>query len=212
MPWRLPKPLPAGRNEHGTRFAHFDWFAGANFEFYKNWLFSASYVAFLSPPGNFNAEHNLEFTLKYDDSPILKPISLHPYARLFYEFSGPSVVVTGRGAGSFYVEFGATPTLDLQPYNVPATLTAPSWISVGPSSFWGGNQNVGVFSTGLTATFPIYTIPKQYGNWNFHLGVQYYNLLNDQLLAAQQIIGSVGPNSSGKRNVVTGFAGFGMNF
>jgi hypothetical protein len=114
----------------------FDWFAGANFEIQKIWTFGSSYVAFLSPPGNFAAEHNLEFSLKLDDSSLLAPISLHPYAKLFYEFSGPSVVVTGKGAGTFYVELGVVPTLDLHPYNVPATLTAPTWLSVGPSDFW----------------------------------------------------------------------------
>ena len=190
----------------------FDWFAGANIGINKNWTFGASYVAFLSPPGNFDAEHNLEFTLKFDDSGFLKPISLHPYGKLFYEFSGPSVVVTGKGAGTFDIELGIVPTLDLHPYNVPATLTMPTWITVGPSDFWGGDQNVGVFSTGIAASFPITSIPKQFGNWDFHLGVQYYNMLNDKLLLAQTFVGSVGPKSAGERNVVTGFAGFGLNF
>ena len=31
----------------------FDWFVGANFEVYKIWTLGVTYVAFLSPPGNF---------------------------------------------------------------------------------------------------------------------------------------------------------------
>lgn len=189
----------------------FDWFVGANFEFYKVWSAGVSYVAFLSPPGNFAAEHNLEFTLKLDDSGFLSPVSLHPYAKLFYEFAGPSVVVTGKGAGTFDVELGIVPTLDLHPYSVPATLTAPSWVTVGPSDFWGGGGNAGVVSTGLTGTFPLDTVPKQYGNWNFHLGFQYYHLINNKLLLAQTLIGSAG-TGPGHRDVVVGLGGIGLNF
>jgi hypothetical protein len=190
----------------------FDWFVGANFEIHKIWSLGVSYVAFLSPPGNFAAEHNLEFTLKLDDSGFLTPISLHPYAKLFYEFAGPSVVVTGKGAGTFDVELGVVPTLDLHPYNVPGTLTAPSWVTVGPSDFWGGEGNAGVASTGLTGTWPLDTIvPKQYGSWNLHFGFQYYHVINNRLLLAQTLIGSAG-TGPGHRDVVVGLGGIGLNF
>ncbi len=201
----------AGNGKTVGAWNEFDWFVGANFEFYKIWELDLSYVAFLSPPGNFAAEHNLEFTLKFDDSGFLAPISLHPYTKLFYEFAGPSVVVTGKGAGTFYVEFGAVPTLDLHPYNAPATLTAPSWVSVGPSDFWGGGGNVGLVSTGLTSTWPLDIVPKQYGNWNIHFGVQYYHLINNRLLLAQTLIGTAG-TGPGHRDVVVGLCGFGLNF
>jgi hypothetical protein len=191
----------------------FDWFVGANFQVGKFWELGVTYVEFLSPPGNFAAEHNLEFSAKFDDSSWLAPISLHPYAKLFYEVSGPSTVVTGRNGSTFDVELGVVPTIDLHPWSVPATLTAPTWFTVGPASYWGGNQNFGVVTTGLTGTFPIDTIPKQYGAWNFHLGVQYYHLINDRLLLAQRLIGSAGgPGSRGLRDVVVGFAGIGINF
>jgi len=189
----------------------FDWFAGANFGFYKIWSLGVSYVAFLSPPGFFAAEHNVEFTLKFDDSGFYAPIALHPYAKLFYEFAGPSVVVTGKGAGTFDVELGVVPTLDLHPFNVPATLTAPSWVTVGPSDFWGGGGNAGVVSTGLTGTWPLDIMPRQYGSWNIHAGFQYYHIINNRLLLAQTLIGSAG-TGPGHRDVVVGLAVFGVNF
>jgi hypothetical protein len=188
----------------------FDWFVGVNFEVYKIWTLGVTYVAFLSPPGNFSAEHNIEFSLQLDDSSLLAPISLHPYAKLFYQFAGPSVVVTGMG-GTFDVELGVVPTLDLHPYGVAAKLTAPTWITVGPSDFWGGGGNAGVVSTGLTATFPLESVPKQYGNWNFHIGFQYYHLINNNLLVAQTLIGSAG-GGSGHRDIVVGMGGIGLNF
>lgn len=190
----------------------FDWFVGANLQVHKVWSLGVTYVEFLSPPGNFSTEHNIEFSAKFDDSSWLKPISLHPYAKLFYEISGPSTVVTGRAGGTFDVELGVVPTWDLHPYSVPATLTAPTWVTVGPSKYWGGNQNVGVFSTGLTATWPITAIPKRYGSWNFHFGIQYYHMVNDQLLVAQQLVGSADPGTAGHRDFVVGFGGIGLNF
>jgi len=189
----------------------FDWFVGANFEVRKVLTLGVTYIEFLSPPGNFKPEHNIEFSAKFDDSAWLKPISLQPYAKLFYEVSGPSTVVTGDAGGTFDVELGAVPTLDLHPYGLGATLTAPSWFTVGPASYWGGTQNFGVISTGLTATVPLTAMPKAWGGWNFHLGVQYYHMINDQLLVAQQLIGTAG-GGSGHRDFVVGFAGLGVNF
>jgi hypothetical protein len=204
--------LDAGQhNKTAGAWNEFDWFVGTNLEVDKVWGLGVSYVEFLSPAGNFSPERNVEFSAKFDDSPWLKPIALHPYAKLFLEVDGPSVVVTGKGAGTFDVELGVVPTLDLHPYSIPATLTAPTWITVGPSDFWGGGGNVGVFSTGATATFPLDFVPKPFGGWNFHLGVQYYNMVNNNLLLAQQLVGSAG-GGSGHRNFAIGFAGIGLNF
>jgi hypothetical protein len=189
----------------------FDWFAGANLEVDKVWGLGVTYVEFLSPPGNFATERNIEFSVKFDDSKLLTPVSLHPYAKLFLQVDGPSVVVTGKGAGTFDVELGAVPTIDLHPYSIPATLTAPTWLTVGPSDFWGGGGNLGVFSTGATMTFPLAFVPKQYGAWNFHIGVQYYHMANDNLLLAQRLIGSAG-GGAGHRDFAVGFGDVGLNF
>lgn len=189
----------------------FDLFVGVNFEINKIWTLGVTYVEFLSPPGNFATERNIEFSLKLDDSSLLAPISLHPYVKLFQQVDGPSVVVTGTG-GTFDVELGIVPTLDLIPYGIAAKLTAPTWVTVGPSDFWGGGGNAGVFSTGATMTFPLQFVPKQYGSWDFHLGMQYYHLINNNLVTAQQIIGTVSAGKPGHRDVVTGLAGIALNF
>jgi hypothetical protein len=51
--------------------------------------------------------------------------------KLFYAASGDSTVVTGKMGN---IEIGAVPTLDLNTYGVPVVLTAPTWVTVGPSS------------------------------------------------------------------------------
>lgn len=144
----------------------FDWAVGMTVKFAQNWKFGVEYVEFLSPPGNFSIERNIEFTLAYDDSSWWGggPFTLNPYVKLFYAVSsGSSTVVVGKAGDTYDVEIGIVPTLDMKrSLGIPLTLSAPTWVTVGPSDYWnvGGNvcgatlcstDNVGVFSTGLTA-------------------------------------------------------------
>src|SRR5215470_5385947 len=156
----------------------FDWAVGMTVKFAKNWKFGVEYVEFLSPPGNFSIERNFEFTLAYDDSSWWGggPFTLNPYVKLFYAVSsGSSTVVTGKAGGTYDVELGIVPTLDMKRYlGIPLQLSAPTWITVGPSDYWnvGGNlcgvslcstDNVGVFSTGLSGKLALDWVPARYG-------------------------------------------------
>ena len=190
-----------------------DAFAGLNFNFNKDWLFGIQYVAFISPRVNaFETEHNFEFTLGYnDDGRWLAPISIKPYAKLFFTAAGGSTVVLGQ-VPSFDVELGGIPTWDLHPYQLPVILTTPTWITVGPSNFWGGSSSFGVFSTGINAKIPLESVAPRFGEWSVNFGVQYYNLINSQLRNAQEVIGVVSPGSNGYRNVFVFAAGFGFHF
>jgi hypothetical protein len=71
--------------------------------------------------------------MRYDDNlRWMSPISLNPYAKRFFTFSGNSTVVLGK-VPSFDVELGAVPTWDFHPYEVPLVLTMPTWLTVGPA-------------------------------------------------------------------------------
>ncbi|MGA7265128.1 MAG: hypothetical protein WCA23_31470 [Stellaceae bacterium] len=204
---------PDHQNSQNRNFWNeLDGFAGFNFNFYKDWLLGAQYVAFISPGGQFKTENNLEFSLGYDDGGRwFAPLAVKPYAKLFFTASGGSTVVLGQ-VPSFDVELGAIPTWDLHPYQLPVIFTFPTWITVGPSNFWGGSSNVGVFSTGIAAKVPLAFAPLQFGEWSFNVGVQYYNLINSQLRNAQEILGVVSPGSSGYRNIFVFAAGLGFHF
>ena len=204
---------PANQNNPNVGFWNeFDWFTGVNFNFMKTWSAGVQYVAFISPPGNFTTEHNIEFNLGYDDSgKWAYPISFKPYTKLFFTAAGDSTVVLGQ-VPSFDVELGGIPTWETHLKQMPLTLTAPTWFTVGPSSFWGGSCNFGVFSTGINASTPLTFVPKRFGGWSFNIGVQYYNLVNSQLRDAQQDTGAVAPGSNGFRNVVVVAAGLGFHF
>ncbi len=158
--------------------------------------------------------------------------------KLFYANSGPSTVVLGDRGKTYDVELGMVPVLKLANYvGLPITLTAPTWVTVGPSSYWNRNDgttnfcgpmsssrcalsNAGVVSTGLTAKMPIdFLIPSRLGNWYVDAGFQYYHIINDALLGAQVLTGAAGgaagvagtfPQSH--RDIVVGFTGIGMSF
>ena len=205
----------------------FDWAVGMSVKFAQNWRFGVEYVEFLSPPGNFSIERNIEFTLAYDDSGWWGggPFTLNPYVKLFYAVSsGSSTVVVGKAGGTYDVELGIVPTLDMKRYlGIPLTLSAPTWVTVGPSDYWnvGGNpcgatlcstDNVGVFSTGLTAKLALEWVPARYGKWYAKAGFQYYNFLNDNLQLAQvTTLGLVSFDQTHK-DATVGFAGVGFGF
>ena len=224
-------------------FNEFDWFVGVDFKFADFWKFGVQYIEFIPPAHDLATsfpatERNIEFSLAYDDTHWGWPIALHPYVKLFYANSGPSTVVLGDKGKTYDVEIGAIPTLALKPYtgwNI--TLTAPTWITVGPTSYWNrqdgttnfcgpttsaacATSNAGVVSTGLTAKMPIdFIIPARLGNWYVDAGFQYYHIINDALLGAQVLTGSAGGASgvagnfpSSHRDIVVGFTGIGMTF
>lgn len=189
-----------------------DWFIGFTVATKNNWIFQAQFLEFLSPPGNFKPENNAEFTLIYKDSGWKHPITFNPYVKLFWAISGDSTVVVGRPGGTYYFELGMLPTIKC-PF--PLTITFPTYLSMGPANFWNGGKlalkhnksNFGVFSTGVNGKMPLRYISKNFGRLFMYLGVQYYYLINDNLLQAQLFTIKVPSIKSSHRNVGVGFIG-----
>jgi hypothetical protein len=235
--------FPNGTREAVGAWNEFDWFVEGDFKFAQYWKFGVQYIEFIPPahdlPTSFpSTERNLEFSLSYDDAHWGYPIVINPYVKLFHENSGPSTVVLGKAGNTYDVELGAVPTIDMKKYwGWMVTLSAPTWVTVGPKSYWNradgttnfcgpatnapcATSSAGVFSTGLTAKSPIdYIIPTRLGNWYVKGGFQYYHILNDALLGAQVLTGAAGggPGRAGNfpsahRDVVVGFAGTGFTF
>ena len=159
----------------------YDWFVGVDAKFGSKWKAGVQYVEFISAPGAFKTEKNLEFSLSYADG--LEPVTINPYVKLFYAMDGDSTVVTGKRGDTYDVEIGASPSIKLD----PVILSAPTWVTVGPKGYWGGDQNAGVFSTGLKATLPL-DLPNSAGHWSVYAGYQYYHLINDNLVLAQSLL------------------------
>ena len=168
-------------------FNEFDWFVGVGTKVGKDWKLGAQYVEFISPQQAFKTEKNIELSVAFDDGAYLKPISIQPYVKLFYAISGDSTVVLGKHGGTYDVEVGASPNIDLHPYNIPLIVSAPTWVTFGPSDFWGGGGNTGVFSTGVKVTYPL-PLASTAGHWSIYGNYQYYDLINDQLVKSQTIL------------------------
>jgi len=181
-------------------FNEFDWSAGVRVPLAKRVTGSVEYMHWIFPNGFPHDQHNLEFTVSYADEPSGK-ISINPYAKLFLAVSSKSsTVVFGKPQGTGYIQLGATPTYK----DAAFTLTAPTWISVGPKSFWvddaklatvtslvpgGHRSNLGVFSTGLRASTPLTFLKGPAGISLYGFG-QWYHLFNDGLVAGKIVLNS----------------------
>lgn len=190
----------------GGSINEWDWFTGVNYTLAGNWKLGVQFAQFTSPPGYFTPEDNVEFSASYDDSKSSLPVKLAPYVKLFWNVSGDSPVITGQN--TFDVELGVAPS-----YNFgPVALSAPTWLTAGPARFWGGSSNIGVVTTGLTATVPIKGISWRYGNWSVKFGFQYYDFVNPQLRFAQTEAGSAPWGSGGHKSATLVFGGISMGF
>ena len=127
-------------------------FVGFGVGFAQYWKVGLQYIVFLSPPGAFRQERNLELAGSFDDGALTgSAFSVNPYVKVFYAISGDSTVVVGKQGGTYDVEIGILPALALKKINgVPLTITAPTWVTVGPTSYW----NNGATGCGTVATAP----------------------------------------------------------
>ncbi len=137
---------------HVGSWNEFDWAVGGVVKFADKWKLTVEYIEFLPPAHDLitsfpSIERNIEIGLFYDDSHWWgsTPFAINPYVKLFYETSGPSTVVLGKNGGIYDVELGIVPTYDFKKSTgVALTVSAPTWITVGPSNYWNKN----VFITG----------------------------------------------------------------
>ncbi|HEX7823151.1 MAG TPA: hypothetical protein VF463_21360 [Sphingobium sp.] len=179
-----------------TAVNEFDFFFGVDKNIAKGLNLGVEYSQFISgqPSVAFKDERNIEFALKYSDNPTGK-VSINPYGKFFWAFdSRSSTVVTGKAGKTFDIELGAAPTYKGKGFS----LTAPTWITVGPKTYWGlganKDGNVGVFSTGLKGSVPLSFLSGTGAKASLYGFVQYYNLINDNLVRAKGILNSGASN------------------
>lgn len=169
---------------------------------YGSWNFPQSTLA--KP----QTEHNIDLKIAYADKWFGPDFSLNPYVDLFWAVAGSSTVVLGETGQTGYLEVGVVPTIKVNAIQgYPMTVSFPTYVSVGPSEYWGGESNFGVLSTAVNVTMPLAFIPSRYGHWHADFGVQYYNLLNGTLLDAGTLL-----SGNTDRNIFRGYVGFGVGF
>ncbi len=174
-----------------------------------------------------------ELKLSLNDSFTGWPITFNPYVTFYYEFNSIGTVGGGNvSAACFSCQvnnydffIGMVPTIDLTKYwGIPVTLKAPTYVTVGPTSFFNGNpdgvgaglgvnQNVGVFTTGLTAIMPLSWLPAQYGHWYAKAGFQWYDVINTAIQASNAVSMGTSCTTSGcLSSIFLGFGGVGVAF
>lgn len=178
----------------GELAQEFDFSVGVTVPLAKRLTGGVEYMQYTFPQGGPHDLHNLEFSLNYADPPK-GGFSFNPHVKLFWALpSRSSPVALGKSGNTFDVEFGMAPTYAAKNF----TLVAPTWITVGPKSFWGAaenggvpDSNLGVFTTGLKAIVPLMAVK---GNASVYGHAQYYNLINDNLVRAKALLnnGAVG--------------------
>ena len=150
----------------------------------KRFALTAKYVAFI---GNNLPEtaHNIALVASYADGAPGQAFTINPYAVFFYEVDGSSVIGAGKAGNTFDVWLGATPTLKLK----GLTLAAPTWITLGPKSFFGpiDDGHLGMLTTGLKIIKPLDLGPKA-GKWAISANVQYFHLANGNLRLVKSAI------------------------
>lgn len=191
------------RKENITAVNEFDWFVGVSGPIAKGLTAGVEYSEFISgqPSVAFQPERNIEFSLKYADNPD-KSFSVNPYAKFFWAVdSKSSTTVLGKRGKTFDIELGAVPTIKVG----GGTIAAPTWITVGPKTYWGAKdnplavegQNFGVFSTGLKGSTPLKFFTGG-AKASIYAQVQYYHLINDNLVTARRLL----TNSTGRNKVI----------
>jgi hypothetical protein len=219
-----------GRFDAIGSWNEFDWWVSADWTIGKYWKAGVTYITFLSPPGAFRQERNVEPYIRFDDGALTgSAFTINAYAKLFYAISGDSTVVVGNQGNTYDVEIGMVPTVDLKKITgTPLTIAAPTWVTVGPSSYWNRGvtgcgatttiepcslSNAGVFTTGLALKETLdWLVPTRWGNWYGKGGFQYYYIINDSLLLAQTFTGTASSYPNAHRDVWVGYAGLGFTF
>jgi hypothetical protein len=156
-----------------------DFTPGVSFTFAKNFTFTPSYYAYLSPSDAFLTFQGLNLKLAYDDTDLLGKFALHPYVNVLFELENK--VGLGPDEGVYY-EVGIAPSCPVG----PVTLSVPLTVAFGSNGFYGSvedngslhNEPFGFFSAGLNASYAMKFIPECYGTWALTASYTYYYLGN----------------------------------
>ncbi|CAN5426672.1 hypothetical protein BH10PLA1_BH10PLA1_23090 [soil metagenome] len=215
--WNSVDTAESGSNPQTGAWDEMDVFVSVGGKVADKVKLDLTYGAWNSPEHAFATEHNIDLKITLDDSKCAmwgsSGFSLNPYVDLWWAVSGDSTVILGKKGDTGYVELGVAPSYTFKPSpEYPITLTLPTYISVGPKTYWDrsgsfDDSNFGLFSASLNASMPLAFIPTKYGFWHADAGVTYDYLLSDALLAAGGLA-----SGNDNRNVVILSVGFGFGF
>ena len=213
--WNAVDTYEAKSNPRGGAWDEMDVFASFSGTVANDFGLNLTYGAWNFPQtGGPHTEHNLDLKFTYSDHFLGDSgISINPYIDCWWAIAGSSTVVLGRKGGTGYFEPGIVPTYTFKGVpNYPMTFTVPTYVSVGPRTYWDAarafkSSSFGLFSISANVQVPLAFIPAKYGFWHADAGVTYDYLISDALLAAGTIV-----SGNTDHNCFLGSVGFGVNF
>jgi hypothetical protein len=172
--------VASGSGSSTTRnWYEFDYTVGLATTFAKNFTFTPSFYAFLSPNDGFNTFYGLNLNLAYNDSELWGGgFALNPSVTVLFELENKAG--TGADEGIYY-EIALNPSFAAG----PATISIPLKAGFGSNDFYGSlntssgaveDEAFGFLSAGVVATVPLKFIPECYGTWTLNAGATYYYL------------------------------------
>jgi hypothetical protein len=173
--------LASGSASSSTRnWYEFDYTIGLATTFAKNFTFTPSFYAFLSPNDGFSTFYGLNLNLAYSDAELWgdSGFALNPSVTVLVELENKA----GSGADEgFYYEVALNPSFAAGPVTVAVPLKA----GFGSNDFYGSlntstgaieDESFGYFSAGVVLSTPLTFIPECYGTWTVNAGATFYYL------------------------------------
>jgi hypothetical protein len=172
--------IASGAGSSSTRsWYEFDFTAGVSFTFAKNFVFTPSYYAFLSPNDGFSTFQGLNLALSYDTTDLIG-FNLAPKVQVLFELENKAG--TGADEGVYY-EIGIAPSFPIGETGL--TVSVPIAAGFGSNDFYGSfnsstgtvdDEAFGYFTAGVSASYALAFVPECYGNWTASAGYSYYYL------------------------------------
>jgi hypothetical protein len=156
---------------------------GISFGFAKDFRFDATYTIFRSQNGSFETSQNLELKISFDDSKLLGPFALHPWAGIWIELDNKATFATS--SESFYGEIGIDPSYSFTEFpcaSYPLKVEFPTYITLPADNFYGAHSIIGVASTGVKLSMPLSFIPTSCGKWSVYSAYNYSYFDNPALV------------------------------
>lgn len=153
-----------------SRWYEFDFTAGIGITFAKNFTFTPSYYAFLSPNDGFPTFQGLNLALGYDTTDLIG-FNLAPKVQVLFELENKAG--NGDDEGVYY-EISLAPSFPIGATGL--TVTFPLVAGFGSNDFYAGNEGFGFASGGVSLAYSLAFIPECYGSWTVNAGYTYYYL------------------------------------
>ncbi|WP_432799890.1 hypothetical protein [Poriferisphaera sp. WC338] len=185
-----------------------------------NLALDVTYIWLENPQGGAEFNQEIDISLAYDDSEFWSTVAetkdipgfegFQPYALLAYETSGAADAIAEDSG--VYLEFGIEPSMTLiDSKTLPITFSLPAHVGLNVSNYYqtapGDDSDFfGYLDVGAKLSAPMTFIPKEYGNWDMYVGVDFL-IFSDQL---REISSAAGTGNSTVQ--VIGTFGMSMSF